>query len=185
MEIRLELNQRFRNGFQVHFIHGPVSKVFDAEPFTLPGAGYHAGALLEAVNKEQGTAYQPGDVIRVPHDALEANAKTDFTAARMLQERPDVKMAVVDGENQPVISARGVVLLALEAWKEEGAPEAAGAMRRYCEYISAHGYRGGASKAMAELEAMGIDRGAQWVKQTFARYVPDEAALARYVLPQT
>ena len=31
----------------------------------------------------------------------------------------------------------------------------------------------------------GFDQGARWIKRSFARYVQDESALIRYVLPDT
>lgn len=111
------------------------------------------------------------------------NKCIDLTA-RMPQDRPDVREAVVDGELQPVLSARGVILLAWSGWKKDGLPEAKDALRRYCEYISGHGYRGGASVALSNLCDMGVDCGVQWIKQTFARYVRDEVALIQYVLPE-
>lgn len=195
MEIHLELNQRFGQGFQLRLLHGPMNKLYDNEPLTMYEAQAYAGALLDEMNRELGTGYKADQVVRVPKGALYGNAKTDFAAARVLQDiqtqkytlsvpaGPDVLERVVDGENQPVFSGRGVILMAWIAWKEDGMPQARDAMRRYCEYISAHGYRGGASKAVVELETMETDRGARWVKQTYARHVQDSVSLLRYVLP--
>lgn len=196
MEIRLELNERAGRGFQVHLIHGPVDKLFDGDPLPLHEAVICALELLDAVNEAQGTDYTPNQVVRVPADALKGNAKTDFSAACLLQDigtqryelstpaGQDVAEMVVDGERQPVISGRGVVLMAWAAWQEDCMPKAKDALRRYCEYISAHGHQGGASKAMAALIEMDMDHGDQWIKQTYARHVRDAVALMRYVLPE-
>lgn len=188
MEIRLELNQRFGHGFQLHLMNGPMDKLFDHEPLTMAEAGAYAGMLLDAINGELGTDYIPAQVVRVTNDALESSAKTDFTAARILHDaksRPgaDVREVVVDSEKQSVVSARGVILMAWAAWKDDHISKAKDALRRYCEYISAHGYQGGASKAMAALIAMEPDAGARWLKRTFAHHVQDEVAAIRYVLP--
>ncbi len=97
-------------------------------------------------------------------------------------EQPDVTTMMLDGKPETMLSARGVVLLALAGWKEDGLEASESAMRRYCEYISLHGYQGGASAAMTTLETMSMDDIKTWVKQTFARYVPDKEALVHFML---
>lgn len=73
-----------------------------------------------------------------------------------------------------------------EAAKELDAKvkEAREALRRYCEYICAHGFRGGAAKALLELEGLEREEGTAWIKRTYARHVQDDAALVQYVLGQ-
>ena len=99
-------------------------------------------------------------------------------------EQPDVTTMMLDGKPETMLSARGVVLLALAGWKEDGLEASESAMRRYCEYISLHGYQGGAEKAFTELEGMDKPQGVAWVKRTFTRYVQDQSALAHYILDQ-
>lgn len=81
MEIRFELNQRHGRGFQLRLVHGPMDKLYDEEPLNMYQAGAYATTLLEMANKELGTDYKPQQVFRVPGEALEANAGTDFAAA--------------------------------------------------------------------------------------------------------
>lgn len=196
MEIRLELNQRHGRGFQVRLVHGPVNKVYDQEPMNLYQAGAYADKLLEELNQELGTDYKPQQVFRVPGDALEANAGTDFTAARMLQDiksgafelsvpaGPDVTEMVLDGKKELMLSGRGVVLFYYSAWKDDGNEKALVGLRRYCEYIAAHGYRDGATKALAELKGLDKDDAAEWIRRTYARHVHDDKALMQYVIVQ-
>lgn len=196
MEIRLELNQRHGRGFQLRLVHGPVNKVYDQEPMNLYQAGACAGKLLDELNQELGTSYKPQQVFRVPGEALEVNAGTDFAAARMLQDiksgtfdlsvpaGPDVKEMLVDGKKELMLSGRGVVLFYYSAWKEDGHEKALDGLRRYCEYISAHGYRGGATRTLAELKGMGKDDAAAWIRRTYARHVHDDEALMQYVIVQ-
>ena len=146
------------------------------------------------MNKELGTDYQTRQVCRIPQDALEANAKTDFAAARMLQDIrskkfdlsvpavPDMKTMEINGKEEAVLSARGVVLFFYAAWKEDGNQKAHDGLRRYCEYIAAHGCKGGASRLLAELDGLDKDEGAAWIRRTFAQYVQDQTALMQYVL---
>lgn len=196
MEIRFELNQRHGRGFQLRLVRGPMNKVYDEEPMNLYQAGAYATTLLEMVNKELGTDYKPEQVWRVPEEALEANAGTDFAATRMLQDiksgtfdlsvpaGPDVKEMMVDGKKELMLSGRGAVLFYYSAWKEDGNGKAFDGLRRYCEYIAAHGYRGGATKAMAELKSMGKDDAAEWIKRTYARHIQDDESLMQYVIVQ-
>lgn len=126
MEIRFEL----RRGFQIRLVHGPVNKVYDQEPMNLYQAGACANKLLDELNRELGTSYTPQQVFRVPGEALEANARTDFAAARMLQDiksgafdlsipaGPDVKEMMVDGKKELMFSGRGVVLFYHSVWKD-------------------------------------------------------------------
>lgn len=169
MEIRMELNERHGHGFQIRLVRGPVNKVYDDEPLNLYEAGVYADTLLEMLNKELGTAYALNQVLRVSEDALTANASTDFGAARMLQDirsktfalstpaQQDMKMMEIDGQEEAMLSARGVVLFYLSAWKLDGNEKAHDGLRCYCEYIAAHGCKGGASKLLAELD--GLDKG--------------------------
>jgi len=196
MEIRFEFNQRHRRGFQLRLVHGPIDRVYDEDPMNLYQAGACASKLLEELNQELGTNYKSQEVFRVPGDALEANAKTDFAAARMLQDiksgafdlsipaGPDVKEMVIDGKKELMLSGRGVVLFYYSAWRDEKNEKALDGLRSYCEYIAAHGYRGGATKALTELRGMGRDDAAAWIKRTYARHVHDDEALMQYVIVQ-
>lgn len=195
MEIRMELNQRHGHGFQLRLIHGPTNKVYDDEALDLYQAGAYAATLLEMMNKELGTAYELNQVLRVPGDALEANAKTDFAAARMLQDirskkfdlsvpaGPDMKTMEINGKEEAMLSPRGVVLFFYAAWRDDGNEKAHAGLRRYCEYIAAHGFKGGASKALAELESLEAkDEAVEWVRRTYARHVQNGEALVQYVM---
>lgn len=194
MEIRMELNERHGHGFQIRIVHGPVNKVYDEEPLNMYEAGAYAATALEMMNKELGTSYELHQVARVPEDALTANASTDFAAARMLQDirnktfdlsipaQQDMRVMEIDGQEEAMLSARGVVLMLLSAWKLDGNERAHDGLRRYCEYISVHGCPGGASKALEELDGLGKGADAAWIRRTFARYVEDQNALMQYVM---
>lgn len=197
MEIYLELNQRHGRGFQLRLVHGPMNKVFDEEPWTMYEAGACAGTLLDMMNKELGTDYKPHQVLRVTGEAVEVNSKAgDFGAARMLQDAKsgryelstpagqDIKKGVVDGEEQVLLSGRGTVLLCYFMWRDDKTPKARETLRRYCEYIAVHGFRGGATKALAELDGLDKDRAMEWIRRTYARHVRDDAAMIHYVLGQ-
>lgn len=172
MKFQIEPNQRFGQGFQIRAIDGPASEVYDDEPLTMLEA-------LQTLDDVMGREPSRVTVRRIgPQGAPSGPEVVVF------QSTPDVRKTVVDGEEQPVLSARGVILLAWASWKKDGAEQSRGVMRRYCEYISAHGYHGGAVKAMAALEAMSFNHGAKWIKQTFARCVRDSVALMRCVLPE-
>jgi len=194
MEIRMENNKRFGHGFQIRLVYGPVNKVYDQEPMTLLQASVCANKLLEELNQKLGINCKPQQVCRIPGDALAANAKTDFTAAQMLRDitsgtfdlsvpaGPDAKEMMINGQKELMLSGRGVVLFYYSAWLDYGNEKALDGLRRYCEYIAAHGCRGGATKALAELKGLGKEDAEMWIKRTYARYVHDGEALMQYVI---
>lgn len=98
------------------------------------------------------------------------------------KQTPDVREVMLDGKPESALSARGVLLLCLSSWKLDKNSRAHDVLRRYCEYISAHGGKGGASKLLSELDELGKGADAAWIRRTFARYVKDQNALMRYVL---
>ncbi|MBE6070177.1 MAG: hypothetical protein E7211_21175 [Clostridium lundense] len=194
MNIRIEENARLGRGFQLQWNHGPISKVYDAEPWDMATAIACAGVLVEQVNKEFGTAYKLHEVVTVAGDALEANAGSDFTAARLARDirtgsytlstpaTADCKREIIDGEEQYILSGRGVVLLSYFAWLDEKLPKAREALTRYCQYIGMHGFKGGATKALAELDALDKDGAMQWIRRTYARHVHDDRAFMEYIM---
>lgn len=194
MEIILELNRRFGRGYQIHLIHGPTDKTYDAEPLTLYEAGAYVGTLLEEMNQAFGTDYKPYQVLHTTAEGLEVNAKSDLASARMLYDikneryeystpaTADFKKAVIDGEEQYLLSGRGTVLTTYFCWQDDGNQKAKEAMLRYCQYIAAHGFKGGATRAFDELERRDKDHAVDWIRQTYARHVHDDAALIRFVL---
>jgi len=172
MDIQIEPNQRLGHGFQIRLMSDLDSYVYDDEPLTMLEA-------LQTLDDVMGR--DPSRVTVRPIGPQGAPSGPEWV---VFQPEPDMKQAVADGEQQPEVSARGVILLAWTAWKKNGSEQSRDAMRRYCEYISAHGYQGRASKAMLALEAMSFKHGAKWIKRTFARFVRDGVALMRYVLPE-
>lgn len=196
MEIYLELNQRLGAGYQIRIVHGPMDKTFDEEPLTLYEAGSYAGMLLEEVNRELHTHYEPHKVLRISNEGLEANAGRDLASAKMLRDiqsgrfqystpgGEDFKKTVIDGEEEHLFSGRGTVLVTYFCWLDDKNQLARAALRRYCEYICAHGFKGGVMKALSELDRLDKDRAVEWIRRTYARHVHDDAALIQYLLPE-
>lgn len=158
-------------------------------------AGACAGTLLDLLNKELGTDYQPHQVLKVTQQALEANTKTgDFAAARFLRDidsgkyelstpgDPECREAVIDGEKEILFSGRGTILIIYLCWREEQTPKARQALLRYCQYIALHGFPGGATKALAQLDGLRKEAAMEWIRKTYARYVADDRTLIQFVL---
>ena len=91
---------------------------------------------------------------------------------------------MVDGEEEFLLSGRGIVLVSYFSWLDDKNQKAREVMRRYCRYISAHGYKGGSAKALAELDGLSKDDGMAWIRRTYARHVHDDAALIQFVMGQ-
>ena len=169
MKIQIEPNQRFGRGFQIRAIVGSTSDVYDDEPLT----------MLEALHTlDDVMGREPSKVTVRP---IGSHGTPSGPGVAVFPHEPDVREAATDGEYHAV-SARDVILLAWAAWKKDGSEQSKDVVRRYCEYISAHGYQGGTAKAIAALEAMSFNHGAKWIKRTFARCVRDGVALMHYVL---
>ena len=172
MEIRLEPNRRFGYGFQIRSTYGPFCDVYDDEPLTFAEA-------MQTLDEVMGRS--PSKVTAHPVDSQGVPIGPEVV---MFRSAPDVRKTAVDSETRPVVSVRGVILTAWAAWKKDGSEQSKEVVRRYCEYISAHGYHGGAAKAMAALEVMSFNHGAKWINRTFARCVQDGAEIMRCVLPE-
>ena len=197
MEVYLELNRRFGTGYQIRVLHGPVDKTYDLEPYTLYDAGQCADIAVTEFNKMFGTSFKTHQVMHVTEEGLKANAGRDFASAKMLKDiqsgqfnlstpgGQDFTRGEVDGEEQCLLTGRGTILTVYFIWVEDKNPKAREGLLRYCQYIASHGYKGGATKALAELDAKDDkDAAVEWIKQSYARYVSDDAALIQFVLAQ-
>ena len=64
----------------------------------------------------------------------------------------ETKEVIVDDKKKLVLCPLGVLAVFFNGWREHGNQQLHDGLRRYCEYICMHGYRGGATKALAELD---------------------------------
>ena len=192
----LELNQKHGHGYQARLImNGVIDSVIDDEPFTLDEAYSGAVFAIEEINKESGYNYDPYKVITIRGDAIEGNKRHDFTTARVARDieqgrgelttpfATDYTKKEIDGKEEICFTGRGAVLMTFFAWRDDKLPKAREALRRYCEYLAMHGYGGGTSAILAEIDGMDKDRGANWIKATYGKYVEDDLSLMRHVIP--
>ena len=192
----IELNQKHGYGYQARMVmDGIIDSVIDTEPFTLDEAYSGATLAIEEINKETGYNYDPQKVIRIAGNAIEGNKSRDFTTARVARDiergrgeltHPaghDYTIKAIDGKEEELLSGRGVVLVTFLSWRDEKMPKAHEALRRYCEYLALHGYGSGASDMLVELDGMDTERAVSWIKATYGKYVKDNLALLRHVLP--
>lgn len=187
MEILLELNQKYGTGYQVHLLHGPVDSVMDVEPFTLYDAAQGAQIAVDEINKAMQTDYKLWECMKITDEALQANKSRDFASAQFLRDiksgtyklarpkpTPDVMKQEVDGEEEILFTARGVVLMAFLLWVDEKNAKSKLFLQRYCNLIAMRGYGKGASEILAEVLAMGKDEGVEWVRDTYDKYIHDD-----------
>lgn len=95
----------------------------------------------------------------------------------------DYRTAIVDGKEELVLSGRGVILFAYSAWMDDRMTRARDVLVRYCQYLAMHRYNGGATKALAELDALDKNDGAEWIRKTYARYISSDTSVIGYVMP--
>ena len=153
---------------------------FDKRPLKFCSAVSCAGELLKEINQEWGTGYKLWEVLQVVENDLEANTEEDFSADWYLHGRKaeksglsfssgqDMSKAMIDGREETVLTGRRTVLFLFSAWKDDKNQRAGDGLRRYCEYICAHGCRGGATKALMELDRLPRDDAVLWIKRTYA-----------------
>lgn len=98
----------------------------------------------------------------------------DFTKEKEHTQNP------TDAGDEFRFNALGAITIAFFAWREEHSSRAYEVLQRYCKYL-ALGYGRGAGSILAELDAMDNDAGKDWIKETYNKYVQDEAAFLQYV----
>lgn len=191
----LELNKRYGYGYQGRLImDGVIDSVIDNEPYNLYEIASGMKAALDEINKATGYHYELHKVLRVTDEALKINKDKDLASAKIFRDikcgnyemtRPaqaDYKTAEVDGEEQVLLSGRGVVKFVYFSWMDDKLPKAREGLLRYCEYLAMHGCGGGAKEIMSELDELDKDAGIDWIERTYARHVKDDAALMKYVM---
>lgn len=190
----LELNRKYGIGYQARMILDGIESVIDDEPYTLYDVAQGAVAAIEEINSQGGYNYKPHEVLQVTDEALRANKDADLASARMYRDAQsgkhelitpsggDCREVEIDGKKEIAFTGRGTVLVTYFSWLDDHLPRAHEALRRYCEYLALHGYGGGATEIMDELDGMDKDRGTEWIKATYGKHVDDDAALIQYIM---
>jgi len=83
----------------------------------------------------------------------------------------------VDGEEEILLTASGVLILSSLAWTQDGLPKGREAMQRFCNYLARHEYKGTASSIYDDLMRMDTDQAVQWLRVTCREWVLDEKEL--------
>jgi len=89
---------------------------------------------------------------------------------------------IINGKKTRLINADGLLQLAAHGMFYEHLPKYEKTIERYCQYISVHGYKGGANKAFLKLKSMNYDKAVIWLENTHKKYVTDDVAMVTYVL---
>ncbi|SMC41253.1 hypothetical protein [Papillibacter cinnamivorans] len=96
-------------------------------------------------------------------------------------EEKDHQIITANGKEESALTGRGVILFTYFAWMDYKKQKAREAIKKYCEYIAMHGYGKGSLKALTDLEALGRDEGAEWIKKTYSNHVKDTISMIQYV----
>ena len=186
MQFIIELNRRYETGYQLRIIDGPVNMVMDEEPFPLDEALCGAAAALEEYNKDRGTNYDLCDVLILKGGGIEINKLRDVTSAKIAEdirtkagkyirqpEPEDYTKQVVDGKEEILISARGVLLYAYMGWCEEESVKSQALLMQYCGLLARKGKGKGSMENWNELRKLDKNSGIKWLKETYGRYIDD------------
>jgi len=193
----IEHNQKYGHGYQGRLVmDGVIDSVVDDEPFTLDEVYSGMVSAIEEINKARGYNYDPYTVIRITGAAVKANKKHDFASARIardmqegkgelvvpLPDKPDICYTEVDGQQEAVLSGRGVILMIYNAMCDMPKnPFAVHAMLRYCNYLTLHGYGKPTHVIFSDIMKKDKESARNWITATYARYVSSEADLINYV----
>lgn len=191
----LELNKRFGRGYQIRMqLEGLIDTVFDESPMDLQEAYSNVYYAVEELNKAEGYNYVPQDTICITEEALEANKGFDVMSAKMYKDAQSGKgklcvpaqavctTEIVDGEEEMMLSAAGVVIVGFLTWRDDENLKAKGMVKRYCQYLALHGYGHNATNILTEVEGMDKEEGVNWIRATHGKYVTDDASLIRFVM---
>ena len=107
--------------------------------------------------------------------------KTRLAKSRLKVSNEDTRTKIVDGEPEIMLTGRGAVLFAYLAWAIDKLPKGEQVMRRYCQYISMRGCRGGATKILDDLSRLSAENGKKWVENSYDEFVTNDADMFSYV----
>ncbi len=88
-------------------------------------------------------------------------------------QEPMTRTMIIDGKEEVMLSARGLMLFSFYAWRDDRKPNGKQFLKEYCRLLATRKYGGTASEIFKALEAMSKDEGAAWMQHTFDQYMGD------------
>ena len=89
---------------------------------------------------------------------------------------------IIDGKEEIVFTGCGVILFVFLSWRVEKMPKAKLALHKYCEYLAMRRYGKSSKEIFRELENIDKDKGEEWIKATYEKYVSDDVGAVNYVM---
>lgn len=80
----------------------------------------------------------------------------------------------VDGKDEVLLTASGVLVLSYLAWAKDGLPKGREVMRRLCNHLARQGYKGTAESIYDDLMRMETERAVQWLRFICREWLLDE-----------
>jgi len=96
--------------------------------------------------------------------------------------RDDYTTAIIDGQEELLLSAKGLLGFIYTSWVADHMPRAKEALQRYCRYLSTHGYKGSAESIYRELLSHEDQVGIEWLRYTCMEYVLDETDMVKFIM---
>lgn len=184
-KIALEYNDVQGKGYKVHVIYSGFDRSFTDDALSFYDALAAANILLDCINDELGTSYGLHETLIIDAAGVDANEKTDFgsrwlkrhISAQNAEDR-DFRTEIIDGKEEDVMTARGVIMTCYCAARDEDNEKCKTAVKGFCRMIAAKGYKGGASALYSELMTTKetID-GLRIIKDLYDEYNPDDYAV--------
>ena len=95
-----------------------------------------------------------------------------------------VKTMNVSGREELMVTAHGVLNAVYIGWRRDHNAKCKHVVKRYCQYIALHGYRGGWKRAYALLKSADKPEGLNFLSNTLTRYVENQYAMMQYIMQE-
>lgn len=171
MKILLELNEKYKKGFQVHCIASKedgdpddLEQVIDFNPYSLWKAKLMAAKALEVCNTKLGTHYELKNVIEATKEAVRVNARNDINSARLFREFAKLAREEQNTFEEDREKLVDYICGAFVVWNDELDVKAESELKRFCEYIASES-GGSADKLYYELSGMPVDDAVRWIDE--------------------
>lgn len=194
MEAIIELNKKYGIGYQARLRMGLLDSTINDKPFSLYEVVNGLKVAIEEINKAQNTDYKLYEIMKITDEALRVNKSNDLASAKILKDieagtgelaiavsQTDFHKQVIDGEEEFLMTARGVLLFSYFLWIDEKNEKAGNTIKKYCEHLAMKGYSAGKSQIWRELKQKNKDQAVEWLENTYDLYIDDDNLIIKWL----
>ena len=94
------------------------------------------------------------------------------------------RRGIIDGAEEDLITASGVLVVAYIGWKEGTAAKGEQLIRNYCGYLIECGHSGTAEEIFCKLDGMDTASALRWLRYTKKEFCLNPAEMIKAVIPK-